>query len=134
MQSFLDSFDIKNSRIRTAKFPEYDVQELLKESAYLITDYSSIAMDFAYMKKRLMYYQFDYDDFRKGQYPEGYFSYEKDGFGKVCTSLDEALKEFESAVKCGFENPEMYKKRHDEFFDLYDDKNCERNYNAIKAL
>lgn len=134
MQSFLGSFNIKNSRIRTAKFPEYDVQELLKESAYLITDYSSIAMDFAYMNKRLMYYQFDYDDFRKGQYPEGYFSYEKDGFGKVCTSLEDALKEFESAVKCGFENPDMYRKRHDEFFDLYDDKNCERNYNAIKEL
>lgn len=134
MQSFLDSFNIKNERIKTAKFPEYDVQELLKESAYLITDYSSIAMDFAYMNKRLMYYQFDYEDFRKGQYPEGYFSYEKDGFGKVCYTLEDTLKEIENAVSESFENPEKYKKRHDDFFDLYDKENCLRNYNAIKSL
>ena len=134
MQIFLDKFGIRSDRIITAKFPEYDVQELLKESAYLITDFSSIAMDFAYMKKRLMYYQFDYEDFRKGQYGEGYFSYENDGFGKVCYTLETALNEIETAVKENFVNQEIYLKRHDEFFDLYDTNNCERNYRAIKEL
>ena len=134
MQIFLDKFGIRSDRIITAKFPEYDVQELLKESAYLITDFSSIAMDFAYMKKRLMYYQFDYEDFRKGQYGEGYFSYEKDGFGKVCYTLETALNEIEKAVEENFENESVYLKRHDEFFDLYDTNNCERNYRAIKEL
>ena len=134
MQIFLDKFGIRSDRIITAKFPEYDVQELLKESAYLITDFSSIAMDFAYMKKRLMYYQFDYEDFRKGQYGEGYFSYENDGFGKVCYTLETALNEIETAVKENFVNQEIYLKRHDEFFDLFDTNNCERNYQAIKEL
>ena len=131
---FLEKFQIKSNRILTAKFPEYDVQTLLKESVYLITDFSSIAMDFAYMKKRLMYYQFDYEDFRKGQYGEGYFSYEKDGFGKVCYTLETALNEIERAVEGNFENESVYLKRHDEFFDLYDTNNCERNYRAIKEL
>ena len=134
MQMFLDKFRIKSDRIITAKFPEYDVQTLLKESAYLITDFSSIAMDFAYMKKRLMYYQFDYEDFRKGQYGEGYFSYEKDGFGKVCYDLETALNEIERAVGEKFANESVYLKRHDEFFDLYDKNNCERNYRAVKEL
>ena len=134
MQMFLDKFGISSDRIITAKFPEYDVQELLKESAYLITDFSSIAMDFAYMKKRLMYYQFDYEDFRKGQYGEGYFSYENDGFGKVCYTIETALDEIEKAVGENFVNEEIYLKRHDEFFDLFDTNNCERNYRAIKEL
>ncbi len=134
MQPFLKYFEINDSRIIVAKWPEFDVQQLLKTSAYLITDYSSIAMDFAYMKKRLMYYQFDYDDFRKGQYPEGYFSYENDGFGPVCRNLNDALAELEAAVVEKFENKEKYLKRHDEFFDLYDKNNCERNYRAIKGL
>ena len=134
MQMFLDKFGINSDRIITAKFPEYDVQELLKESAYLITDFSSIAMDFAYMKKRLMYYQFDYEDFRKGQYGEGYFSYENDGFGKVCYTLETALDEIEKAVRENFVNEEIYLKRHDEFFDLFDTNNCERNYRAVKEL
>lgn len=135
MQRFINYFNIDDSEnIITAKWPEYDVQQLLKESAYLITDFSSIAMDFAYMKKRLMYYQFDYDDFRKGQYPEGYFSYEKDGFGKVCYNIEETVSEFEKAVSENFVNPKKYLIRHKNFFDLYDTNNCERNYNAIKEL
>ena len=134
MQGFLPYFELDNERIRIAGWPEYDVQTLLKESAYLITDFSSIAMDFAYMKKRLMYYQFDYEDFRKGQYPEGYFSYEKDGFGRVCYKLEDALDELEKASLEGFRNPAEYLRRHSEFFDLYDNQNCERNYQAILEL
>ena len=134
MQSFLRYFNTDDENITVAKWPEYDVQQLLKESAYLITDYSSIAMDFAYMKKRLMYYQFDYEDFRKGQYGEGYFSYEKDGFGKVCYTLEMALNEIERAVEGNFENESVYLKRHDEFFDLYDTNNCERIYDVIKEI
>ncbi len=134
MQSFLPYFDIRSDRIITAKWPEYDVQTLLKESAYLITDFSSIAMDFAYMKKRLMYYQFDYEDFRKGQYPEGYFSYENDGFGKVSYKLEDTLDELERAAEEAFKEPEEYLIRHKAFFDLYDKENCKRNYLAIKEL
>lgn len=134
MQAFLQYFNIDDENIITAKWPEYDVQQLLIESQYLITDYSSIAMDFAYMQKRLMYYQFDYEDFRRGQYPEGYFSYEKDGFGRVCYNTDEVVNEFKNAVSENFANPEKYLTRHKNFFDLYDTHNCERNYNAIKEL
>ena len=134
MQGFIEYFHITDDRITVAKWPEYDVQSLLKESAYLITDFSSIAMDFAYMKKRLMYYQFDYEDFRQGHYPEGYFSYENDGFGKVCYHLDEAISEFENAVSEQFRNPSVYLERHTAFFDLYDTDNCKRNYEAIKEL
>lgn len=134
MQSYINEFNIKDKNITVAKWPEYDVQQLLKESAYLITDFSSIAMDFAYMKKRLIYYQFDYETFRQGHYPEGYFSYEKDGFGKVCYTLNEVIDEFKKAVSDNFVNPEEYLKKHDNFFDLYDQNNCERNYLAIKEL
>ena len=134
MQSYLGYFDISCPRIRTASWPTSDVQQLLKESAYLITDYSSIAMDFAYMRKPMMYYQFDYDDFRKGQYKEGYFSYERDGFGPVVHSEEEAFSLLEEMIKNRFEDVSPYKERKADFFDLYDDKNCERNYNAIKEL
>lgn len=134
MQSFLQYFRTDSERIKIASWPEYDVQELLKDSAYLITDFSSIAMDFAYMGKRMMYYQFDIDDFRKGQYPEGYFSYENDGFGRVCLNAEDALSDLEKAADEGFRNEDVYLCRQREFFDLHDKKNCERNYNAIKEL
>lgn len=134
MQSYIDEFNTDNENIIVAKWPEYDVQQLLKESVYLITDFSSIAMDFAYMKKRLTYYQFDYKSFRQGQYPEGYFSYENDGFGKVCYNLNDIIDEIKRAINDNFKNQEKYLKRHNNFFDIYDNKNCERNYLAIKEL
>ncbi len=134
MQKFLSDFTAGCDRIRKAAWPQDDVQTLLKESAYLITDFSSIAMDFAYMKKRLLYYQFDVSDFRKGQYAEGYFSYEQDGFGRVCYTLEEVLDELTAAVAEQFVNPAAYVRRSEAFFDLYDTHNCERTYQAVKEL
>jgi CDP-glycerol glycerophosphotransferase len=134
MQRFLKEFHIKHDRIIVASWPEYDVQQLLKESAILITDYSSVAMDFAYMKKPLIYYQFDYEKFRSGHYPEGYFSYEKDGFGKVCKDKYSVVKELEEIIKNDFRIKEEYLIKHKNFFTTYDNHNCQRNFQAILEL
>ena len=117
-----------------AKWPEYDVQELLKESNLLITDYSSIAMDFAYMKKPLLYYQFDYEMFRKGHYREGYFSYLEDGFGAVCTNMEELFKQLHRLVERGLKIEPVYEQRSDQFYERRDQNNSERNYLAIKEI
>ncbi len=134
MQKFTDLFSSTNSRIIIANDKDYDVQQLLMQSAYLITDYSSIAMDFAYMKKPLLYYQFDYEEFRGNHYAEGYFSYERDGFGPVCYDYSSVMREVEKMVANGFEREDEYNRRHKEFFDLCDQQNCKRNYEAIKEL
>lgn len=134
MQKFIDEFKIGCKNIVIAAWPAYDVQELLKQSALLITDYSSIAMDFAYMKKPLIYYQFDYDMFREGHYPEGYFSYKEDGFGKICENEEEVVKELKDIIKRGYSVDKEYIRRNEEFFDIRDCNNCERNYQAIREL
>lgn len=134
MQKYLKYFELTHPNIVIAKWPEYDVQELLKESNMLITDYSSIAMDFAYMKKPLLYYQFDYEMFRQGQYKEGYFSYRDDGFGDVCMTEQELLKKLMENVNGNFELPDIYAKRIERFYSRRDCLNCQRNYEAIRAI
>lgn len=134
MQKFKDMFVSTRNDIVIASQEDYDVQELLIGSAYLITDYSSIAMDFAYMNKPLVYYQFDYNEFRKQHYEEGYFSYEEDGFGPVCYEFDSLMTVIKRNIANNFQNHPNYVKRHDDFFDLYDKNNCKRNYEAIKEL
>ena len=104
------------------------------ESAALITDYSSIFFDFAYMNKPLAYYQFDYDKFRSGHYQEGYFSYKRDGFGPVINSAEELMWWIKNVIACSFANEQKYTDRINEFFTLRDTKNCERTYNAICGL
>lgn len=134
MQRFLDYFVTSSKNITIADWKEFDVQTLLKESAFLITDYSSIFNDFAYMRKPMLYYQFDYQKFREGQYGEGYFSFERDGFGPVCYSHEELKKQLKQAIDNSLKNPEIYQKREEDFFSLWDNKNCERNYEEIKKI
>ena len=55
-----------------ADFDNYDVQQLLIDSRLLITDYSSVAFDFAYMKKKTIYCQFDLEKYRSEQYGIGF--------------------------------------------------------------
>lgn len=134
MQKFDNLFQSPDDNIIIADDRNFDVQDLLMTSAYLITDYSSIAMDFAYMGKPMSYYQFDYVKFREQQYTEGYFSYEKDGFGPVCYSLEQLLEELNDGLKTKFQNPSKYKARMETFFTLKDNQNCKRNYEAIRKL
>lgn len=134
MRKFPGLFESNSKRIVIAEDDSYDVQELLMESAYLITDYSSIAMDFAYMGKPLSYYQFDYEKFREKHYSEGYFSYEADGFGPVCHTKEELMDVLLACAGNGFSEEEIYEKRRREFFTLKDRDNCKRNFEAIREL
>ncbi|MBQ3306315.1 CDP-glycerol glycerophosphotransferase family protein [Candidatus Saccharibacteria bacterium] len=122
--AFFKSFRDENIVIADEK--NYDVQKLISESELLVTDYSSVAFDFAYLKKPVIYYQFDYENYRKTHYKEGYFSYEEDGFGPVVYSARGVIELFKKAPD------QMYSDRAARFFVKNDRKNCERLYEAIK--
>ena len=134
MQQFLQYFNIDCPYIELADWHKYDVQQLLMESAFLITDYSSVAFDFAYMEKPVLYYQFDVEKIRERHYQEGYFSYQNDGFGEVCMTERELVSEISVYCSTELSLKDKYKKRIKNFFTLHDDKNCERNFEAIKEL
>ena len=132
MQRFVTCFSKSNPYLTICRYPEYKVTELMTSSAFMITDYSSVQIDFAYMKKPLAYFQFDYERFCKSHYGKGYFDYTDDGFGPVFGDVESLMTHIEKMAETSFENIEPYKSRHTAFFDLYDCKNCKRNYEAIK--
>lgn len=134
MQKFIDEFSTKSKFIVIAKHEEYDIQDMLKNSALMITDYSSVSIDFAYMKKPIIYYQFDKEKFRKGHLGKGFFDYENDGFGPVCEEIDEVYKEITKAFIEGFKLSDSYVNKHSVFFKIYDDNNSKRIYEAIKKI
>lgn len=131
MQRYSHYFAELVTNVRVMTNLEMDLQEMLKKSALLISDYSSVFFDFAYMKKPLLYYQFDYEKFREGHYQEGYFSYEKDGFGQVCRNAGELISAFFGIVENEMRMPEEYAHRAECFFAFRDKDNCERTYHAI---
>lgn len=135
MQGFTKSFEkYENDVVRIASKEMYDVQDLLKKSKILITDYSSVFFDFAYMNKPVIYYQFDKERFNQSHYSKGYFSYSEDGFGSCCEELSELKKYLDKLIKEDCKQPEKFKRRVDEFFCLRDEHNCERTFKAICNL
>lgn len=135
VQVHLNEFSKSSSHIQLADWKDYDIQELLKTSAFMITDYSSVFMDFAYMKKPMLFYQFDQGKFRKGQYAKGYFDYETDGFGPVFKKGPEEIVAYlKQAFANQFQLEESYQEKINAYFPLHDNNNSERVYNFLKEL
>src|SRR5699024_1060372 len=57
MQKFSKYFE--NSSVKVINQGEVDVQSLIKQSALMLTDYSSVGFDFSFLHKPVLYYQFD---------------------------------------------------------------------------
>lgn len=129
MQKFLDKFSTKSKNIEIVGMNK-DIQTILKESSLMITDYSSVYMDFAYMEKPIIYFQFDYEEYRKKQYQDGYFDYKKDGFGPIVKNANELVKILKKINENGQEK--KYINRMNNFFELKDQNNCERIYKYLK--
>ncbi len=124
---YVDLFDT-NEYVEIDEKTTY--QQLFKDSDLLITDYSSIAFDFSYMKKPIIYYQHD-DDYN---FKEGYFKYKSMGFGEVIENEDDLIKIIEEYLENSCEMKEEYEKRVDNFYKYNDKNNCKRVYNAILNL
>ena len=134
MQKHLAQFHTESARVCLADSTTHDVQQLLLDCALLITDYSSVFFDVAYLEKPELYYQFDEAEFRQYHYKQGYFDYRRDGFGPVCTTEDALLQALEAALQHGMEMLPEYKARVAAFFPLRDTQNCARTYEAICGL
>ena len=134
MEAFEDCFPGSTGCISVLRWQDADVETLIRSSAMLITDFSSVFMDFAYMCKPVLYYQFDYESFREHHLPEGYFDYRRDGFGEVCNSEEALLAAFRTLLHSGFTMPEVYAARSGAFYTLHDTKNCERTWSACIDL
>ena len=130
-QKFLHYFKISSSSIILASKYDYDVQDLLKRARVLITDYSSVYFDFGYMKKPIIYYQFDYEEYRKYR-DEGYFDYKRDGFGPVVSDDDKLIDYLIEYYKEGLK--EEYLTRITKFFKYQDQNNSQRILDEIFKL
>lgn len=114
---------------------EKNYKEIYAESSLVVTDYSSAAFDFAYMRQPVLYCQFDKDFFWSNHvYKKGFFDHEKDGFGEVAYDLETTIKLLIEYMSNGCVLKEKYQKRIDDFFAYRDNKNSERVYNKIKTL
>lgn len=111
--------------------------EMFNKTALLISDYSSVVFDFAYLRKPLIFHHEDYEEYvsrSKGSNKESSYDYERDGFGVVVDSLPSLIEELHRYIKGGCMLEEKYEKRIDEFFAFNDQNNSERLFETVKNI
>ena len=116
--------------------PETSYREIYAKSNLVLTDYSSAVFDFAYLRKPIIYAQFDKEEFFSGAhtFSKGYFDYERDGFGEVAYDIDGTISMIEKYVKNGCVLTDNYRNRIDSFFAFNDKKNCQRVLEKVLSL
>jgi CDP-glycerol glycerophosphotransferase (TagB/SpsB family) len=122
--------------VSSVLYDNCDVQKLLTRAAALVTDYSSINFDSAYIERPVVYFQFDRGEFLGGGHTwrQGYFDYFHDGFGPVCSSLQEVVDALVQLAECRFVMPDKYNDRVHTIFPRRDGQCCERVTAAVEAL
>lgn len=91
----------------------------------VITDYSSVCMDFALLSKPCVFYAFDLAEYEIER--SFYFDYKNYVPGPVAEDFESLIK----ALKNADEHKEKLKKFVDFNFDFVDSKNSERIYNKV---
>jgi CDP-glycerol glycerophosphotransferase (TagB/SpsB family) len=107
-------------------------KDIFKEGSLLVTDYSSTAFDFAYLKKPVVYCQFDVDEIYSAHtYKKGYFDYEENGLGEVVYTEEDLVSKIICNINNNCQMMPVYEDRVNRFFAYHDKSNCERILNAI---
>lgn len=112
----------------------YSYRDIFAETDLMVTDYSSVAFDFAYLRKPIVYSHFDKKEFFSGghSYTEGYFDYERDGFGEVEETKEQVVDRIIEYMASGCQMKAEYLERIEKTF-AFNDKNCsQRVYEMIK--
>lgn len=111
-------------------------RKVFAESDLILTDYSSVAFDFAYLGKPVVYAQFDRETFYSGEhvYVKGYFDYARDGFGEVETEYGATVDRLIEYMASDCKLKDKYRARIDGFFAYNDQENCRRVYEKLLAL
>lgn len=133
MQSDINLMAKPTKHIKLAKIEDNDVQELLIESALLITDYSSVQYDFAFMNKPIILYQFDRDRFYKEHYSKKFYN-GHDIFGPITQTKQELINATRNTIETNFTTDPKYTTLKTKFFTGIPDNCCETTYKAIHDL
>ncbi|MEE0858564.1 MAG: CDP-glycerol glycerophosphotransferase family protein [Acutalibacteraceae bacterium] len=103
-------------------------EKILTESSLMVTDYSGVQFDFAYMKKPLVYF---HPSQLPAHYEDGGFFYDTMGFGEICTESEQLVDTLCEYMENNCQMKPEYIARVDEFYKYDDHNNCERIYKEI---
>ncbi len=114
--------------VRVISSLDVNYEKEFVESSLMITDYSGVQFDFAYMRKPILYY---HPPKLPPHYEEGGLNYETQGFGEICTEHEQLVDRLCEYMQNDCQMTEEYKQRVDDFFAFSDHNNCQRIYDDL---
>lgn len=109
----------------TVDVTDGDINELTLICDMLITDYSSVCMDFALLDKPCVFFAFDLDEYEKER--SFYYSYESYVPGRVARDFGQVV----DAIKNPRNDGEKLRRFRDFNFDFVDCENTKRIYERV---
>lgn len=103
-------------------------EKMFRESSLMVTDYSGIQFDFAYMRKPLVYY---HPEELEAHYEEGTFHYDTMAFGEIVKKRDELVDLLIDYMKNGCKMKQQYIDRANDFYEFDDYNNCKRIFDEM---
>lgn len=128
MRMFAEHFDIPH--VRLVRQEEVDVQRLLKTSSVLITDFSSVAWDFAFLDRPVLYFQFDHQLLVNSRAP--HIDFQTQLPGPVSTTQDALLRDVAAVLGRDAAMEPTYRERAGRFLAHQDQRNCERIFDIVE--
>ena len=127
--SQIDDYDRNNHVELLAATDNVNYEKMLTEASLMVTDYSGVQFDFAYMRKPIVYY---HPDELPPHYETSELDYETMGFGPICKTNDQIVNVLCEYMKKECKIEEEYIRRANDFFAYDDYNNCERIYQSIQ--
>lgn len=134
LEDYLPGLTLPN-HVEVRSFSEINVQDVIAQSAVVVTDYSSIAFDAAIVHRPVVYYQSDRERVFGGDHltKPGYFSYDRAGFGPVALDHDQVLEALRTTLEHGKEPAPEYRRRIERTF-VTPGRACSRVTEMIEEL
>ncbi|MGL5151393.1 MAG: CDP-glycerol glycerophosphotransferase family protein [Clostridium sp.] len=131
MQKFNHTITIKSKNIKLLSREEVIVQRLLQECNLLITDYSSVGVDFAYLNKPVIFYQFSSFNFHYNVNIEKEYTQYTD-FGIILKSEYNVIETILRWCNSGYAN--FYDTGKEIFYNRGSIENCKKVYEFLKGV
>ncbi|GER68829.1 CDP-glycerol:poly(glycerophosphate) glycerophosphotransferase [Weizmannia acidilactici] len=102
-----------------------DIRELYLIADLLITDYSSVFFDYANLRRPMIFFVYDIDDYRDNL--RGfYFDFEKNAPGPLVKTTDEVIREIQKLDVNGYQLPETFEAFYKRFCYLESGKSSQK--------
>ncbi|MDD5950112.1 MAG: CDP-glycerol glycerophosphotransferase family protein [Lachnospiraceae bacterium] len=130
VRKYIHDFHVTNERIQLIPFGQKPLNEIIMRSRLMITDYSSASWDMFYLKKPVIFYQFDVEDYT--DIHGSYMDFEKDLFGDRANTIEELTACIQKAVHQGYKLDDAYLEKWDKAFAYVDNNNSKRILQKIQ--